>query len=245
MTRDLLGYGIAVPYWGKGYMTEAGRALHVIVNAPPYGSSEGFEVAAAIRSDAGGGRSILHYRCGLRLEQQLQPPFTLRVPRHDATQLTVSKAYDELLFHGPCLQVIEAIDGLSERGAAARVRSTRPADWLAGPAADQLDWIFDPALVDAAAQMALLWARTLHGHSCLPARFGRIARLCETLPARLRMAFEHVPNEDPHLVGANVYFVDDDDRVVLLVEGMECVGSAALNRLGGTAAKAAPAALPA
>jgi hypothetical protein len=88
--------------------------------------------------------------------------------------------------------------------------------------------------------MALLWARTLHGHSCLPARFARIARLRETLPARLRMAFENVPSADLHLVGANVYFLDDADRVVMLIEGMECVGSAALNRLGGTAARAAP-----
>ena len=41
------------------------------------------------------------------------------------------------------------------------------------------------------------------------------------------MAFEHVPNADPHLVGANVYFVDEADRVVLLVEGM-LAGAAAL-----------------
>jgi len=171
--------------------------------------------------------------------------FTLDVARHDQHRLTVATAYDELLFHGPCFQVIEAIDGLSERGAAARVRSTRPIDWLTGSGADQQEWIFDPALVDAAAQMALLWARTVHGHSCLPARFGRIARLRDTLPARLRMAFDNVPSADRHLVGANVYFVDDADRVVMLIEGMECVGSAALNRLGGTAASAAPRALSA
>jgi len=219
---------------------EVGRVLHMIVTAPAYGSSDGFDVSVAIRSDAGSGRSIVHYRCGLRLEQQFQDGFKLDLPRHDQLQLTVAKAYDELLFHGPCFQVIEAIDGLSDRGAAARVRSTHPSDWLAGPAADQREWIFDPALIDGAAQMALLWARTLHGHSCLPARFARIARLRETLPARLRMAFENVPSADLHLVGANVYFLDDADRVVMLIEGMECVGSAALNRLGGTAARAAP-----
>jgi len=85
--------------------------------------------------------------------------------------------------------------------------------------------------------MALLWARALHGHSCLPARFERVARLRATLPASLRMAFERVPTDDPHLVRADVYFIDDADQVVLLVEGMECVGSPALNRLGGTAAR--------
>ena len=220
---------------------DGGRALQVVVNAPPYGSSEGFDVDVTIRSDAGAGRSLVHYRCGLRLEQQVPPAFALELPRHDELQLTVARAYDELLFHGPCFQVIEGIDGLSERGASARVRSTRPSDWLAAPTGAQEQWLFDPALIDAAAQMALLWARTLHGHSCLPARFGRIVRLCETLPARLRMVFEHVPVADPHFVGANVYFVDDAGRVAMLVEGMECVGSAALNRLGGTARAASGA----
>ena len=52
------------------------------------------------------------------------------------------------------------------------------------------------------------------------------------------MAFERVPGPDPHFVRANVYFVDESGQVAMLVEGMECVGSAALNRLGGTAARA-------
>ena len=49
---------------------------------------------------------------------------------------------------------------------------------------------------------------------------------------------------DPHLVGANVYFLDAAGQVVLLIEEMECIASAALNRLGGTAEKRAVA-LPA
>ncbi len=61
-------------------------------------------------------------------------------------------------------------------------------------------WIFDPALVDAAAQMALLWARSLRGESCLPARFGRVARLREQLPPRMRMEFELIPAPDPSMV---------------------------------------------
>jgi NAD(P)-dependent dehydrogenase (short-subunit alcohol dehydrogenase family) len=218
---------------------DAERTVHVVVTAPPYGSSEGFDVSVALRSDAGDGRSMLHYRCGLRLEQQLATGFAHAGQRHDQAHLSVAKAYDELLFHGPCFQVIEAIDGLSDRGASARVRSTRPCDWLAASPAAHEHWIFDPALVDAAAQMALLWARTLHGQSCLPARFGRVARLRETLPARLRMAFERTPTPDPHQVAADVYFLDESDQAVMLIEGMECVGSTALNRLGGTAARPA------
>jgi hypothetical protein len=115
---------------------------------------------------------------------------------HAAKSLSVASAYDEMLFHGPCFQVIEAIDGLSERGSVAQVRPSRPTEWLTGVSAAHDAWTFDPALVDAAAQMALLWARSLRGESCLPARFGRVVRLREQLPPRMTMEFELIPVAD-------------------------------------------------
>src|SRR5205814_9545983 len=129
----------------------------------------------------------------LRLEQQVQGEFARTATQHVAKKLAVSTAYDEFLFHGPCFQVIESIKGLSDGGATAQVRPTRPTQWLTGVPAEHDHWTFDPALVDAAAQMALLWARVQRDESCLPARFGRVVRLRETLPQRMQMEFEHVP----------------------------------------------------
>lgn len=225
-------------------MNEAARTLQVVIQPPPYGSSEGFEVTATIRSEPGVGRSLVHYRAVVRLEQQVQGEFARTPALHTAKKLSIASAYDELLFHGPCFQVIEAIDGLSERGSVARVRPSRPTEWLSGVSEAHDHWTFDPALVDAAAQMALLWARSLRGESCLPARFGRIARLREQLPRQMTMEFELIPVPDPSVVRANVYFLDASGQVVLLIEDMECIASAALNRLGGTAEKGAVA-LPA
>jgi len=225
-------------------MKEASRTLQVLIQPPPYGSSEGFEVVTTIRSDLGGGRSLVHYRAVVRLEQQVRGEFPRGPALHAAKQLSVASAYDEMLFHGPCFQVIEAIEGLSERGSVSQVRPSRPSEWLSGVSEAHDRWTFDPALVDAAAQMALLWARSLRGESCLPARFGRIVRLREELPPRMTMEFEMIPVADANVVRANVYFLDADGQVVLLVEEMECIASAALNRLGGTAEKRT-AALPA
>ena len=222
-------------------MKDVARTLQVVIQPPPYGSSEGFDVTATIRSELGAGRSLVHYRAVVRLEQQVQGEFARSPALHAAKQLSVASAYDELLFHGPCFQVIEAIDGLSERGSVARVRPSRPTEWLSGVSEAHDQWTFDPALVDAAAQMALLWARSLRGESCLPARFGRIARLREHLPPRMTMEFELIPVPDPSVVRANVYFLDASGQVVLLIEEMECIASAALNRLGGTAEKRAVA----
>lgn len=207
--------------------------LIVRINPPPYGSSEGFEVTANLQS--GGERPRNHYRATVRLEQQLATATEpVPLPRLDR-KLSVAKAYDEWLFHGPCFQVITQIEGLSSQGAVAQLRSSRPAEWMRTVAPGHGHWTFDPALLDAAAQMALLWARGERDESCLPIRFGRVARHREQLPERLQMVFETLPGGDTNMVRANVSFVDSAGQVVLQVEELECIGSAALNRLGGTA----------
>ena len=209
------------------------QKLSIVINPPPYGSSDGFEVNAAIQSGEDGKQRI-HYHSVLRLEQQLPCGFEHKPRMHAKKKLTVAKAYNEWLFHGPRFQVIQKIDGLSDDGAKALVSTTSPAQWLVNVEPNHNQWIFDPAIVDAAAQMALLWARVFRNESALPSRFGRVVRYTETLPEKLCMSFERIASEDPHLVGANVYFSDADNKVMLLVEDMECVSSAALNRLGGT-----------
>jgi NAD(P)-dependent dehydrogenase (short-subunit alcohol dehydrogenase family) len=210
------------------------RTLSLVLSPPGYGSSEGFDVTATLQSEQDNGRTIVHYKAVLRLEQRLPLAVTHVPEEHSEKKLSVAHAYDEWLFHGPCFQVIEGIDGMSTLGAAALVRSCTPRDWMRD-ASSEHQWVFDPGLVDAAAQMALLWGRAFRGESALPARFGRVVRYRDVLPKRLRMAFEQQPNGDASAVRANVYYLDDDGEVVMLMEDMECIASAALNRLGGTA----------
>jgi hypothetical protein len=158
---------------------------------------------------------------------------------HGERMLSTAQAYGEWLFHGPRFQVITAFDGLSGQGAAAQVVSTHPSRWLAHEAADGPGWVFDPALLDAAAQMAWLWARAFRDESALPARFGRVVRYRDRLPERLHMEYQRVATEDPTLVRGHVTFFDADGTPVLAVEELDSIASAALNRLGGTARTAA------
>jgi hypothetical protein len=225
----------------KGIDVEQERMLEVEVSLPTYGSSEGFEVGATLRSrPAQGQPARTHYRCVVRLAQQYPEPFEIEHRLHAERQLTVAKAYDEWLFHGPRFQVIERFDGLSRTGAQAIARSSRPAEWLTrDPHGDR--WLFDPALVDAGAQMALLWARSFRDETALPVRFGRVTRYGDELPARTRMVFECLPTAHAQQVRANVYFVDAEDRVVLFVEGLESIASSALNRIARGASAPATA----
>lgn len=223
-------------------MDRGGRDLQVFLSPPPYGSSEGFDVSAALQSDLGNGRAMTHYRCVVRFEQAL--PAAMPGPRalHDDKSLAVSKAYGEWLFHGPRFQVIEKIDGLSPAGSGATVRPSHPSQWLARREAGEPGWLFDPALLDAAAQMAWLWARSYRDESALPTRFGRVVRHRDVLPSRLHMEYSRVETAEPTLVRGHVIFYDDQGDAVLTIEELDSVASAALNRLGGTARAAEDAA---
>jgi hypothetical protein len=203
---------------------------------------DGFDVTVSIQSDkVNGSAARIHYRALLRLGQRLPGGHKYRPRSYAEKELTVRKAYDEWLFHGPRFQVIERIDGLSDEGAGALLRTSSPAQWLAHVNPGQDQWVFDPAVVDAAAQMALLWARAFRNESALPVRFGRVVRFSSTLPGKLYMHFERIVSDESHVVRADVYFTDDGGNVVFLIEDMECVSSAELNRLGGTAKINSPA----
>lgn len=216
-------------------LDKAGRELQVFLSPPPYGSSEGFDVSAALQSDLGGGRAMSHYRAVVRLEQTLPAPLTVQRGWHDQKALSPAKAYGEWLFHGPRFQVIQHIEGLSPAGSGATVRSTHPSQWLADYSADAPGWLFDPALIDAAAQMAWLWARSYRDESALPAHFGRVVRYRDVFPARLHMDYQRVETSDPNLIRANVSFLDDAGETVMAIEELDSIASAALNRFGGTA----------
>lgn len=225
-------------------LKDRGEKIFVSVHSPTYGSSERFEVAVAIYSQQDdGSKQRIHYRGVLGMQQQLPVNNPFRPKTHTDRQLSSAKAYAEFLFHGPIFQVIENIEGLSENGATALVRSSRPSEWLEDIHTSSNQWIFDPALVDAAAQMAIVWSRTFHNETSLPVRFGKITRHIVGLPERLRMCFERLDYDKPHVVRADVYFLNEDKEVVFAIEELECVSSEALNRLGGTAGLVASAAV--
>ncbi len=215
-------------------LKEQNHNFNLVISQPTYVSNEGFEVNVAIQSRHNNGTQRFHYRSAVRLEQKFSESSQYKPQSYTEKKLDVAKAYDEWLFHGPRFQVIEEIEGMSMGGSRALLRTTSPLQWMLNVEPGRNQWIFDPALVDAAAQMAIVWARVYRNETALPTRFGRVTRYSETLPERVHMNFERIAPEEFHLVRANVYFADADNKVVLLIEDMECVSSPELNRLGGT-----------
>lgn len=215
-------------------MVSKPRQLRILIHPPPYGSSEGFEVTAQLQSEVAPGKMLTHYRAVLRLAQELPDAVPAERARHTEKSLTVAKAYDEWLFHGPRFRVIGKIEGLSRAGAGACVRVSHPHQWLNSCASDT-DWVFDPALLDAAAQMAWLWSRAFRDEAALPARFGRVVRYRARFPERMHMEYERIETADPSLIRGNVTFFDEQGEPVMAIEELDSIASAALNRFGGTA----------
>jgi hypothetical protein len=75
----------------------------------------------------------------------------------------VGDAYGRtVLFHGPAFRAITSLEALSADGATASVTGLRALGWPGEV------WHTDPAAVDAALQLALLWAEKAQGALFLP-----------------------------------------------------------------------------
>ncbi|MGA4538786.1 SDR family NAD(P)-dependent oxidoreductase [Uniformispora flossi] len=114
---------------------------------------------AALEAELIGGDGVLQY--GAVVDFAPGTPAAWDVPgglapvEHDV--------YDgRVLFHGPRFRALDAVHGLGDTGAEATVAGVARLGWGDGP------WRLDPAAVDGALQLALLWAEEALGKATLP-----------------------------------------------------------------------------
>jgi len=157
------------------------------------------------------------------------PPFD---PSETPVPVDVPHVYGGWLFHGPSLQTIVDIERIDQHGLLARLRVTTPCELY--PPAKEGQWLFDPALLDGAFQLVLVWSRAIRNNTPLPARIGRIRRFGnQPLPDELRCSIEVVSDPMNPLIQVHVYLFDDQGRLRIGVEDFYGSASAALNRVGG------------
>ncbi|MCB9605484.1 MAG: SDR family oxidoreductase [Polyangiaceae bacterium] len=112
----------------------------------------------------------LHYRC----TAALLPRGSAKPASSSASAVTQAalaldpwsgrEVYDgQVLFHGPRFQVISQVAGTSEKGAVAVMQSVLESDWMTNE-----HWHTDPAALDGALQLALLWSQRMLGGASLP-----------------------------------------------------------------------------
>ena len=118
-----------------------------------------------------------HYRCTAHLSQRAPEPNPLSDVGGDGggdLEPWSAEIYDgDVLFHGSAFRVIEEIAGVSADGIDASCWGVRAVGW------PNEAWNSDPALLDGALQLALLWTERQLGLPSLPTGIGQVRLFSE------------------------------------------------------------------
>ncbi|WTX65447.1 SDR family oxidoreductase [Streptomyces halstedii] len=134
----------------------AGHRLTVHGSRSTAGSPSGLE--AELRGEDG----VVHFRAEVDTDATAPDPAAWGSP-DGLKPLGRDAWYDgHLLFHGPRFHAVRTVRGVSEHGAEATVAGLRVLGWADGYGP------LDPAAVDGALQLALVWARDVLGAATLP-----------------------------------------------------------------------------
>ncbi|WP_052311091.1 SDR family NAD(P)-dependent oxidoreductase [Anabaena sp. PCC 7108] len=207
--------------------SEKGHEIKLQARASTHTDGDTLQVAAEILDSDG----AAHYRAFFVLRPQLEEVKEIEIPSLNInTGLNISTAYQNYCFHGPLFQLLTSIDRFNEQGMEAKVNTSAPAVWLNNSQLNK-SWLFDPGLIDASLQMALIWTR-IHGDmGGLPARFKRIIRYGE-IPLKSNLRVElRVKLFNLTTMVFDAMFMDSSNRLYLRLEDMENTCSKALNRL--------------
>jgi hypothetical protein len=80
--------------------------------------------------------------------------------------------------------------------------------------------LFDPAVIDAAAQMSVLWMAACRNLFALPVKFERIVRFSDSLPEKLTMKYV-ITDENPESITVDTYFEDENGNLLIKIESMK------------------------
>lgn len=180
--------------------------------------------------DAKTGRPSSRATILLQASHDAAPVSQLGIGRLQPPPFDAGQAYERMLFHGPRLRSITEILGVNERGIAATLRPSKPEDLLNVP--QGAVWTIDPAVLDGAFQLAILWIRHYADMMPLPSRFRRLA-LWRPVAADAPINCELRATHTGPLLETDIILTDRRGRLVARLDGMEFACSRALNRLAG------------
>jgi NAD(P)-dependent dehydrogenase (short-subunit alcohol dehydrogenase family)/predicted hotdog family 3-hydroxylacyl-ACP dehydratase len=227
------------PGWQVAEVQEL-RTLAGVVLEP--GATREIEIRAKATSHSGPGEQTVTvdiadpsrkaplYRASVRLVEHLEAP-VVDVPQPIAgLRMDPHQTYERMLFHTGRFRLLTEITAVAPAGVDAMVSPSSLGEWIDAEG----EWLFDPGLIDVAAQLAWIWGRTHRQQSALPSRFGRVLRV-PGLPkpkGPLSLRFRIKPADHDQAVRYDAVFVDEAGRVRLAMLDAESTLSAALNRIG-------------
>ena len=233
----------------KGITIDAGKSTAVrLLTGEPIAINDGngtIAVPVEVQSLRASGPALIHTRASVILATEPITPDRARVtPRGlRASNITPTQAYATTqLFHGPDLQGITQIHGVSRDAIAVQAApAPPPAQWLASP--PRRTWLTDPLVIDCAFQALILWSEATHNMPSLPTGFDRLTLF--------RRAFEPTPTDiaaiitkqTAHEAVADIEFIDHAGKLIARIENYRCVLDASLTAAFAKNQLAAPASL--
>jgi acyl transferase domain-containing protein/3-hydroxymyristoyl/3-hydroxydecanoyl-(acyl carrier protein) dehydratase/NAD(P)-dependent dehydrogenase (short-subunit alcohol dehydrogenase family) len=142
--------------------------------------------------------------------------------------LSVDEIYQSVLFHGKDLQAIKSITGCSTKGIeVSACRAPLPDIWFKNPPAR--NWIFDPMLLDAAFQAAILWTWENKKQVCLPSYVTnfRLYNSFEKSEGDVRIRFT-VNETSKHKIRGYFTFIDSNNKIIASITGFEAINDPSL-----------------
>ncbi len=188
-----------------------------------------------------------NYRATAVLMQDLPLPVAPTLDVADAVEpLDVVQTYDRMLFHGARFRSLTGLRmAMQPPVVDAALQASTPRDFL-NSADAAASWLFDPALIDAAPQLAFIWAARDSRAGALPNRMGCVQRFGEApIRGELQLRLRAKPVTAAGGFEYEAEFIDASGLVRLAVREGESTISAALGRLSpGNSAEAAVAPKP-
>ena len=133
-----------------------------------------------------------------------------------------AEIYRDLLFHGPTLQGIQEVKGISANAIIARTGPTSPpVRWITEPL--RKAWLADPLALDVAFQLMIVWSREILGAASLPAFAGRYRQFRDAFPGDGVSVVVKISENRNRLARADMEFLDGEGGVVARLENYECV----------------------
>ena len=217
---------------------DAPRDIDIVAYGAEHGDPTGFAARVELRGRSGR-VARAHYRASALMVPRGMAAITDSAAGDLAQEvlslqaapapLSAHSAYRDLLFHGPAYQVVKSLTGLDAGGVIATVQPS-PQGSFGTPDSTE-GWLFDPGLLDAAAQLAWVWSAQMRGAPALPNAIGRLVRLgtgaARTMVLRLR------PGIAAPQVLADVVIADAQGAPLFLIEALESTSDAGLARFCG------------
>ncbi len=131
------------------------------------------------------------------------------------------RIYKDFLFHGDRLHGIIKIDGCSDEGISAEVKTApKPGEWIRNPLRNS--WIMDPLAIDSSFQMMILWSIQKYGSRSLPTYVGNYRQFDSFRNKDITINIS-VKKHNESSATADMEFVDSHGVLIARVENYECI----------------------